>query len=130
MFEKLAAGSRVRIWWLAAALAISIVLAGFQFYALANFLYWKYSWFDIPMHILGALGIGAFLIGVSSIRRPISYLLAMAAISVSWEVMEYVGGLTRYEHLFLFDTAHDLLDDAIGATLAYLIARLTIWHSA
>ena len=128
MVERLRAAAHRRFFWLIVSLVLSVLLAVANLFAIQYFLYWRFWWFDIPMHIGGGFVIGSLLIGVFDVKRPLMFLASVLAMSVGWEIMEYLGGLTRFERGYVFDTAHDLLDDTIGATLAYMGARLTIWR--
>lgn len=119
----------VRLYWLLAALVLAAALALLQSYALENYLYWRLWWFDIPMHILGGLAVGSFLIGFLIRFRPRLFLLGCLIIFVGWEVFEYLAGFPR-EANYAFDTALDLLDDTVGALVAYGIARITLWKRA
>jgi len=113
-------------WLIAALIAVSL-LAGLHFWALADFWYWKYRWFDTPMHILGGAAIGIFAVSLLRSYRPFFYLAIILAASLGWELFEYSAGVTRPGIDYDWDTAHDLLNDAIGAILVYVIARFTLW---
>ncbi len=113
------------------ALAAVALLATLHIWALRDFLYWQYRWFDTPMHLLGGAAIGAFTVGLLHSWRPFLYLSAIVFVSFSWELMEYIFGLTGVNSIdYTWDTAHDLLNDAIGATFVYVLARYTLWRSA
>lgn len=129
MLRKIAAHSRTPFFWLLATLALSLAVVSLHVYAIEHFWYWKHRWFDIPMHVLGGATVGAFFIALAPSRKPLVFLASMICIGVGWEVMEYTNGITNGEQGYWFDTWHDLLDDAVGAILAYLVARLTIWRS-
>lgn len=118
----------MRLRWLLAALFLSVVLLLLHLYAEAHAWYWIYRWFDIPMHLLGGLTIGTFSVALLGKFRPILFLVVVAGTSVGWEVIEYVSGITYDEPFFWFDTFHDLLNDALGSTIAYIIARNTVWR--
>lgn len=118
----------MRKYWLFGALFLSIIFLSLHLEALANFWYWKYDWFDIPMHMLGGATLGVFIVALSHRPRPLTYLFIVAFIIIGWEVMEYVTGITRNEPGYVLDTSHDLLNGTLGATLSYVIARFTIWR--
>ena len=40
-----------------------------------------------------------------------------------WEIFEYVNGLTESTEEYSLDVIHDLLSDALGAILAFLVAK-------
>ncbi len=122
--------SAMRIPWLFAALMLSALLSVLNLIALEGYWYWKYRWFDTPMHILGGLAIGALCIGLSRTYRPLTYAGILALAFLGWEVFEYVFHLSTNQPHYLLDTLHDLMNDAVGGLITFLIARNTIWHSA
>lgn len=118
----------MRLSWLFLALTFATALAYAQHVALAEFLYWRFPWFDTFMHFLGGLTIGTLVIGVFRDLRPKLFLGALVAVAVGWELFELVINAER-EANFAFDTSLDILMDALGALLAYVVARLTVWRS-
>jgi len=119
----------MRMVWLVVALLLSALLSALNWWAMIDFLYWKYLWLDIPMHFLGGFASAVFLIGLLYRRRPLLLAVAIVAIAVGWEVFEYVFRLPRDPN-YAFDTLLDLVMDTIGAISAYVIARYTIWKKA
>jgi hypothetical protein len=117
----------MRIYWLLAALVLSALLSALNWWASVDFLYWRYEWFDLPMHFLGGLALGVFIIVLLGTFRPRLFLIGITAVAIGWEIFEYVFGLPR-EANYVLDTKIDLLMDALGATVAYSIARLTLWR--
>lgn len=117
----------MRFSWLVPALLLSLVIAVLQRYALANFLYWYYPWFDVPMHLLGGVVIATVLVAFLHSCRPLLFVILAAAIFTGWEVFEFALGFPR-ELNYVFDTSLDLLNDAIGAVLVYALARFTVWR--
>lgn len=118
----------MQLRWLFVALASSILLAVFHFWALADFLYWRYRWFDIPMHVLGGVAIGAFAVILLRSYRPISYFFFVLSAAVAWEVFEHYASIATVPgESYVLDTMHDLLNDALGAVLVYIVARFSIW---
>lgn len=118
----------MRLYWFFGALFLSLLLTSLNFIALENFWYWKFPWFDILMHILGGLTLGSFMIALFPRHRPILYMGALTVFFIGWEIIEYVGGITTHEANYVFDTAHDLLNDAIGSIVVYMIARFSLWR--
>lgn len=118
----------MRVSWLLGAFVISSLLAVLQWWAVTDFLYWQYHWFDIPMHFLGGLAIGVFLVGFLYRKRPFLFLLLFVLATVGWEVFEYYFGIPR-ESNYASDTMHDLIMDAVGGLIAYLVATVTLWRS-
>lgn len=118
----------MRVSWLLGAFVISSVLAALQWWAVTDFLYWHYEWFDIPMHLLGGLSIGVLLVGFLYRHRPLLFVVLLALAIIGWEIFEYYFGIPR-EANYAGDTVQDLILGTLGGSIAYLIARLTLWHS-
>lgn len=119
----------MRLAWFFLALGSTALLAVAHTVASAEYLYWQYRWLDTPMHLLGGFALGSLVIALLFRYRPAYYLAAMAFVAISWEVFEYALGLPLPVD-YVLDTAHDLLNDAIGATIAFILARHTVWRSA
>lgn len=119
----------MRLPWLLAALVFAAALALLQHWALAEFLYWRYPWFDTMMHFLGGLAAATFVVGLLHRKRAQLFLVGMVLVAVGWEVFELAINAQR-EANFIFDTSLDLLMDTLGMATVYLTARLTLWHSA
>jgi cytochrome c oxidase subunit IV len=118
----------MRIYWLLASAVLSAIVFGLQYYALETYLYWRYVWFDVPMHFLGGVAIASLLVGFWWRFRPVVYALSFGLIIVSWEVFEFLAGMPR-EANYAFDTALDLLIGSSAAIITYGIARFTLWRS-
>ncbi len=119
----------MRLAWLVAALVLASLLAYFQYVALEHFLYWRYLWLDTFMHFLGGLTVSVFLAALLDRKRALVFLLGMLVIAAGWELFELSINAER-ENNFEFDTSLDLLMDAVGMSLGYVLARLTLWRSA
>jgi hypothetical protein len=117
--------------WLITAFISASVLAFLHIWAVSNFLYWKYRWFDTPMHILGGATIGLIAIGlIGKTWRPITYAVIIIVAAFAWEFFEAVMGIAVLPGVdYTWDTAHDVLNDSLGAIAVYLVARHTIWPS-
>lgn len=117
---------------LVAVAGIALVMALVQHYALIYYWYWTYWWLDIVMHTLGGVVVG-LLVSTYVGRRWGTVVLGVLIVGLSWEVYEYVLGLSLSEPNFLMDSALDLLMDTIGGFIAYgmmgqwelLLSRLT-----
>ena len=118
----------MRVYWLLGALIISSILASLHYVAMADFLYWRYQWLDVPMHYLGGVTIAVFLVGFLYTKRVTRFFSLFALLVIGWEVFEYVFGIPR-EANYLRDTVYDLLMDTLGAFTVYAIARKTLWRS-
>ncbi len=118
----------VRIIFLLSALSI---LASTHIFALKFFLYWKYFWLDIPVHILGgvcvALGISVlslFRIALPQRYETLSvYLGIVFLIGIFWEIFEVWAGIPVTEDGFLFDVFLDLSMDLLGGVIGYGIVK-------
>jgi hypothetical protein len=120
----------MRLTWLFATLAGTVLLAVLHFWALADFWYWKYDFFDILMHLLGGAVVGAFSVVLLWKFRPFAYMALIILVAFSWEYFEYKVGIAVPPGVnYAWDTAHDVLNDAIGAIFVYAVARYTIWRS-
>jgi hypothetical protein len=119
----------MRLYWLLAALVLAAILTYLQHNALANLWYWYYPWFDTMMHFLGGLTVATFGIGLLQKKRALVFLGGMLAIAFGWELFELLINAQR-ERNFVFDTSLDLLMDALGMMIAYVLARFTVWRSA
>lgn len=95
--------------------------------ALHFFLYWKYLWLDIPVHLLGGVTVA---LGVMLMVRVVfprlnryiglgTLLLSVVSIGVLWEVFEYSIGVPVDAEGFVMDTVIDLLMDVCGALVGY-----------
>lgn len=118
----------MRLRWLVTALVLSTALSILQYLAVLNFLYWKFVWFDVPMHFLGGVTIAVFLVALLMHFRPRLFFVGVVGASISWEAFEYLAGFPR-ESNFVFDTSLDLLMDAFGALCVYVFVRNSVWRS-
>lgn len=119
----------MRLAWLFSALVLSALLATLQFQALEHLWYWEFPWFDTLMHFIGGLAVGTFGVAFLGSWRPWLFLAGMVGIALGWELFELVINAER-EANFAFDTALDILMDAVGMSVAYVLARFTIWRYA
>ncbi|MDO8561870.1 MAG: hypothetical protein Q7S05_03530 [bacterium] len=112
--------------FLFAQLGVASVLAGLHIYAMTNFYYWIYPWFDIPTHLLGGIWAGLFVAWILALRQKSpAFILCIAgalSLGIVWEVFETANGLTQFPAGTL-DTVKDLTTDVIGGSAAALFAR-------
>jgi hypothetical protein len=113
-------------------LVFSVLLAALDFIALTFFLFWRWWWFDIPMHILGGFVLGLIFLTLyhffpvfrSFQINPNELFLGMLSgvliAGIGWELFEYYGGLT-FDTLdnYQLDTIKDVLMDLSGSLIAY-----------
>ena len=114
---------------------LSVLLWALNFIALDLYLYWTIGWYDIMMHFLGGLTIGALVVwflnlGDRSLRSFLMIFLYTMIVGIGYEIFEYVNGITFSTQKYPVDTALDLGMDAVGATVAYLIAKQILKFSS
>jgi hypothetical protein len=110
------------------ALALAALLLCLHLYALKTDFYWYHRWFDIPMHVLGGVAVGAFLLAFFNVRRTVLYYFCMLAIVVGWEIFEYVAQISTGQPDYWIDTFTDMLNGLIGASVTYVAARNPLWR--
>lgn len=91
-------------------------------------LYYEIWWLDIPMHILGGLGVASLTVAIASYKKYtislLQVLLVYLSVAVVWELYELVHEI--YSHLAWggwSDTVSDVLNGGIGATCAYFFLK-------
>lgn len=97
--------------------------------AMEYFLYWRYLWLDIPMHVLGGFVIALGIALLPSVRATYARLGSPFALTlgtvllvgVGWEVFEVWAGLSLFESGFWGDTLSDLAADLVGGAIGYLL---------
>jgi uncharacterized membrane protein YjdF len=117
--------------YLSALIILAFVLKG-HLLGLAGW-YYRMPFFDIAMHILAgaaiALLFSAFIDSRFLPKKHGRWIIVggTMAVGIIWELFEAYYGLTGYKvgtQLYQLDTAKDLLDDLLGATLvAFSIIR-------
>lgn len=111
-----------------------LILAGALFIlnevAVERFLYWRFWWYDIMMHLLGGVVIGGIAAwmqlrlfpAASSRTTVITVLASIVVVGVGWEIFEYLIDPTYAEQAnIVFDTVLDLIMDMLGALAAALV---------
>jgi hypothetical protein len=110
------------------ALVLTALLLALHLYALNTYFYWYHRWFDIPMHILGGIALGAFILAFFHVRRSTLYFACMVAVVVGWEVFEYIANISPGQPQYWLDTIKDMADGLIGAAITYLVTRNPLWR--
>lgn len=113
------------------ALSLIFLLVVFlisHFFFEPTYLYYEIWWLDIPMHILGGLGVGSLAYSVLSYRKiPVTYwklVLVFVVIAFAWELYEYIRGLNPYASMDDYlDTLKDTIDGLVGVSVAYFFIR-------
>lgn len=117
----------MRLRLLLGILILSGIIFVLQDIALAEFLYWRWWWFDILMHFLGGVLVGALALFVSDLFKTpftLTFVIFLVGIGVGWEVFERMFGL--YNAIgYWEDTILDLIMDTIGALIVY--AGVKLW---
>lgn len=111
-------------------LAAASVLAAVHVLSLEFFLYWRYLWLDIPMHILGGAVVAlAFFVpydfGAPLPKRwlsPLPVLLFVLLVALFWEAYEILIGIP-FGPDHTVDTISDLGAGLLGGALGFLVAR-------
>lgn len=111
-----------------------LVLAVVHIVAIELYLYWKFLWLDIPMHILGGVCVALawsllplLRIRISARMQTLMWCLtAVFMVGVAWECFEYGAGISLVrEENFIFDTIIDLVMDLTGGIIGYGVAKIT-----
>ncbi len=104
------------------ALAVTALIGWLYLYGTDNFLFWRYPWYDAPLHILGGIVIGLWGSAVASRMRlrPLYTTLLVAVLAllvgIGWEVLEQVAGFREVTDVgYWVDTAQDLVCGTAGA---------------
>lgn len=88
-------------------------------------LYWKWEWYDVLLHTLGGIAIGAY------VQYMGFYRLAAAAFALTllivWEVFEvYIRRIDTLSSAYRVDTVLDITTGLVGIIIGcYLVERFT-----
>ncbi len=101
-------------------------LAVIHIIALQLFLYWKFQWFDIPMHFLGGIVVALGLFTLHDLKLVIKkrhlqifpIVLLVFAVAMLWEVYELLIGIP-IESNYVVDTLTDLSMGLLGGLVGY-----------
>lgn len=116
-------------------LVSGFVLAVTHALSISLYLYWRYWWLDIPMHLLGGVVIGLLPFALRELHVVSStwwtstrgVLITVFVVAVGWECFELVAGIP-IEDDYIIDTVTDLCMGFLGATIAVFIARkFKVW---
>lgn len=115
-------------------LSALMTLALVHILALKFFLYWKYTWLDIPVHVLGGVcvALGFSILPYLRINLPsryatfFAYMTFVLLVGLAWEVFEIMSGMNSIDEYFLSDTLLDLSMDLCGGWLGYTLMRRII----
>lgn len=110
-------------------LIAALVLAVTHYFSLELYLYWRYLWLDMPMHLLGGAVVA---LGYLSLRdfiprlpsrwfRPIIVVGFVFLIAVLWELFEQIIGVEFDHDRYVIDTLSDLIMGLLGGTIGYFV---------
>ncbi|MEK7505749.1 MAG: hypothetical protein AAB597_02550 [Patescibacteria group bacterium] len=103
--------------------------------ALRDYLYWRYSWFDMPVHFFGGMLVAlTFFFMVRfftrhslTLRTHRLYIwgtvLSSLLVGFFWEAFEWQAGLTVMNERTAVDTSGDIFMNMAGAALAFLVYK-------
>ena len=114
------------------ALLVSFLAIGAHLVANHFYLYWtlaykKITFVDIPIHMLGGVMAGLFvLVALRAFKLPEvirNTLVGVFLIGATWEIIEVMYRVDVLDIWYAIDTVKDLTDDIIGGTIALYIWR-------
>jgi hypothetical protein len=134
------------------SVCLLVAITVLDFLAFKNFWYWRWPWFDKPMHFMGGLLAGLVAIqlflyfrrrhlrDVSGLDFALVSLLAAVVIGGLWEVLEFTADKFYVAHVELktLDMLYngwqgslkDLLFDLIGSVVATILFLISfIWQN-
>lgn len=105
------------------------VLAVLHNISLQLFLYWRYAWLDIPMHVLGGavVTLGWFTLYDFRVLKSTYWQRFLIIISIvflvafGWELYEYCMLSTLPSDYYL-DTVTDITMGLIGGSIGYIVS--------
>jgi hypothetical protein len=124
---------KTKILWL--SLVLTMVAAIAHFSALEFYLYWRFFWFDIIVHLIAGAGVGclAYWLGeeisilikrnLSLTQKRLIYLGLALVVSIGWEVFEYYFHLTDSRLRFVWSSGKDFIDSMAGALCALYLLK-------
>lgn len=89
-------------------------------------LYYELQWLDIPMHVLGGLGVFALAMAIGRYKKYkpsfLGLLMVYLCVAVTWEMYEFINDMMSSQpgngwH----DTLWDTVNGAIGGIIAYTL---------
>ena len=98
-------------------IALSI-LAGIHMIALELFLYWRYLWLDVPVHVLGGVVVVLGAYTFNELKLPLAHhlvasfwhtLIFVVSVMIAWEVFEVWTTMCLIQHsIYLLALREDL----------------------
>ena len=113
--------------------SVLVMIALVHVASLEFYLYWRYLWLDMPMHVLGgiavALGFSALPFFGIHLKQKFTtcvwYIVVVFVVGILWEVFEIFAGISIHEPGFVVDTVIDLVLDIVGACVGYGLVRVS-----
>lgn len=107
------------------------MLAGIHWFSLHFFLYWKFSWLDIPVHFFAGavVALGIFTVGDFIKEFPNRFLYVVPVMSgviivaLMWEIFEIYIGVPTSEPGFAFDSLVDVICGVTGGFVGFLVGH-------
>ncbi len=106
------------------------LLAVSNFLALKLFLYWRYSWIDMPVHFLGGVAAALGLFVLFDFRLPLprqllslSYFMFLVFfVAVAWEIFEVLlGAVDTTTSYYISDTVTDMICGLFGGLVGFFV---------
>lgn len=107
------------------------ILAGVHMIALELFLYWRYLWLDVPVHVLGGIVVVLGAYTFNELKLPLAHFLVasfkhtiifVVIVMIAWEVFEVWAGNPIMDN-YIFDTTIDLIAGLTGGLIGYFLAK-------
>jgi uncharacterized membrane-anchored protein len=113
---------------LSSSIFLFVILCASFFIFDPTHLYYELPWLDIPMHVLGGIGISFFYLAVEKYRKKtISYkklLVFYLIIAIGWELYEIVKDtIHSLPWNSTSDTVSDVINGWVGVCVGYFISK-------
>lgn len=89
-----------------------------------TYLYYELTWLDIPMHILGGIGLAFLMHAIFTYNgyklSLLKFIIIYSVIALCWEIYEYERGVMVYDSIYKWlDSLKDYIDGIIGVYIVY-----------
>jgi len=105
------------------------MLAAIHYLALQLFFYWRFTWFDIPMHLFGGavVALGVFTLRdlrlIPNTFLTVKMVLLFVFITAGvWELFELYAGVP-IDEAYYPDTTLDVIMGMLGGYLGYIVGN-------
>lgn len=111
-------------------LIASSVLLVVHVLCLKLYLYWLFSWIDIPVHILGGSVVALGVFTAYDLRLPlpqrwlafVPVFLFVLVVALAWEVFEIETGI-KIDTNYVADTLTDIFMGLLGGVVGYFVGN-------